>query len=106
MAGYFAVAGLLVHLLTNGGYGYFRDGLYLLACADHRLDRQAEPRPAGRFARRPALLARAGGRGEDPAHRADRARARRRPWSRPLAGIAGVPAGVPPDGGTNAARAG
>jgi len=30
----------------------------------------------------------------------------RHPWSRPLAGNAGVPAGVKPDGGTNAAMAG
>jgi hypothetical protein len=30
----------------------------------------------------------------------------RRPWRRPLAGNAGVPAGVEPDGGTNAAMAG
>jgi hypothetical protein len=30
----------------------------------------------------------------------------RRPWSRPLAGNAGIPAGVEPDGGTNAAMAG
>jgi len=35
IAVYFASAGLLVHLLTNGGYGYFRDELYYLACADH-----------------------------------------------------------------------
>jgi Dolichyl-phosphate-mannose-protein mannosyltransferase len=26
---------LLLHLLTNGGYGYFRDELYYLACAEH-----------------------------------------------------------------------
>jgi 4-amino-4-deoxy-L-arabinose transferase-like glycosyltransferase len=32
---YFALAKLLIHLLTGGGYGYFRDELYYLACAEH-----------------------------------------------------------------------
>src|SRR5215470_5646708 len=31
----FASAGLLLHLLTNARYGYFRDELYFLACGDH-----------------------------------------------------------------------
>src|SRR5690349_14364814 len=31
----FTAAALLVHLLTNGRYGYFRDELYYLACARH-----------------------------------------------------------------------
>ena len=31
----FSTAALLVHLLTNGRYGYFRDELYYLACARH-----------------------------------------------------------------------
>ena len=33
----FAVIKLLIHLYTNGfaGYGYFRDELYYLACANH-----------------------------------------------------------------------
>jgi hypothetical protein len=31
----FSLVALLVHLLTNGGYGYFRDELYYLACAQH-----------------------------------------------------------------------
>ena len=31
----FSTAALLVHLLTNGHYGYFRDELYYLACARH-----------------------------------------------------------------------
>src|SRR6266480_2891879 len=31
----FSVVALLVHLLTNGRYGYFRDELYYIACARH-----------------------------------------------------------------------
>ena len=31
----FGAVALLVHLLTNGRYGYFRDELYYLACARH-----------------------------------------------------------------------
>jgi Dolichyl-phosphate-mannose-protein mannosyltransferase len=31
----FGVVALLVHLLTNGRYGYFRDELYYIACARH-----------------------------------------------------------------------
>src|SRR5215468_3448940 len=30
-----SAAALLVHLLTNGRYGYFRDELYYIACARH-----------------------------------------------------------------------
>jgi hypothetical protein len=30
-----AAAALLIHLLTNGRYGYFRDELYFIACARH-----------------------------------------------------------------------
>ena len=30
-----AAAGLVVHLATNGQYGYFRDELYFLAGAEH-----------------------------------------------------------------------
>src|SRR3981081_1689265 len=30
---FFAAVALLVHLLTNGRYGYFRDELYYIACA-------------------------------------------------------------------------
>ncbi len=32
---FFSAAALLVHLLTNGRYGYFRDELYYIACAHH-----------------------------------------------------------------------
>lgn len=31
----FSALALLVHLLTNGRYGYFRDELYYIACAQH-----------------------------------------------------------------------
>ena len=31
----FSVVALLVHLLTNGRYGYFRDELYYIACGRH-----------------------------------------------------------------------
>jgi hypothetical protein len=30
-----AVVALLIHLLTNSRYGYFRDELYFIACARH-----------------------------------------------------------------------
>src|SRR4030095_4747240 len=30
---FFGTVALLVHLLTNGRYGYFRDELYYIACA-------------------------------------------------------------------------
>ena len=31
----FSAIALLVHLLTNGRYGYFRDELYYIACGQH-----------------------------------------------------------------------
>jgi hypothetical protein len=35
MIALFALAKLVLHLATHEGYGYFRDELYYLACADH-----------------------------------------------------------------------
>ena len=35
MATLLAFVGLVIHLLTNSRYGYFRDELYFLACGDH-----------------------------------------------------------------------
>src|SRR6266513_5025686 len=32
---WFSTATLLIHLLTNRGYGYFRDELYYIACGQH-----------------------------------------------------------------------
>ena len=32
---FFSAVALLIHLLTNGRYGYFRDELYYIACARH-----------------------------------------------------------------------
>lgn len=32
---YLALATLLIHFLTSGGYGYFRDELYYIACSGH-----------------------------------------------------------------------
>ena len=32
---FFGAIALLVHLLTNGRYGYFRDELYYIACGHH-----------------------------------------------------------------------
>src|SRR5260221_7365953 len=31
----FSLLALAIHLLTNRGYGYFRDELYFIACARH-----------------------------------------------------------------------
>lgn len=35
IAAYFALCGVVIHLLTNGRYGYFRDELYYLDCGEH-----------------------------------------------------------------------
>ena len=35
IAGWFTLAGLAIHMLTNGAYGYFRDELYFLDCGQH-----------------------------------------------------------------------
>ncbi len=32
---FFSAVALLIHLLTNRSYGYFRDELYYIACARH-----------------------------------------------------------------------
>ena len=32
---YLALLTILIHFLTNGGYGYFRDELYYMACGEH-----------------------------------------------------------------------
>ena len=32
---YLSLVTLLVHFLTNGGYGYFRDEFYYMACGEH-----------------------------------------------------------------------
>src|SRR5438105_14296878 len=32
---FFSAVALLIHLLTSGRYGYFRDELYYIACARH-----------------------------------------------------------------------
>ena len=32
---FFALIKLLIHLFTNGQYGYFRDELYFLAASEH-----------------------------------------------------------------------
>ena len=32
---FFSIAALLIHLLTNGRYGYFRDELYYIVCGRH-----------------------------------------------------------------------
>src|SRR5438128_11853834 len=32
---FFGAIALLIHLLTNGRYGYFRDELYYIACGQH-----------------------------------------------------------------------
>src|SRR6266699_7202099 len=32
---WFSAAALLIHLLTNSHYGYFRDELYYIACGQH-----------------------------------------------------------------------
>ena len=32
---YLALLTVFIHLLTNGGYGYFRDELYYMACGEH-----------------------------------------------------------------------
>ena len=83
---FFSMAALLVHLLTNGHYGYFRDELYYIACARH-LDFGYVDQPplsilllrlsqllAGRFAFRDSPSPGVGECSDRCAHRDDRAR--------------------------------
>ena len=35
LVGGFAALAILIHFLTNGAYGYFRDELYFIACGNH-----------------------------------------------------------------------
>lgn len=35
LGAYFAAVKLLIHFIFNSNYGYFRDELYFLACAEH-----------------------------------------------------------------------
>src|SRR5947208_16590297 len=42
---FFSAVALLVHLLTNGRYGYFRDELYYIACGQHLAFRYVDHPP-------------------------------------------------------------
>ena len=77
----FSIAALLVHLLTNGRYGYFRDELYYIACGRHLDFGYVDQPPLSILLLRLSQLLLGdspapgvGGRGNRCAHRDDRAR--------------------------------